>query len=1094
MDFAQALVDKQITDPLWPEPVRILRVTRSGSSYQVTAEGLRSQRVHKRLLPAQALERLAGAGAQEANFAGDPELYALGIEARRIQLGHTFDPFFAVSTSRIDPLPHQLEAVYGVLLKKPQIRFLLADDPGAGKTVMAGLTLKELKYRGLAERVLVVTPANLTDQWRREMKDKFGERFEVMNATTARAFYDENPWTVRPHVITSMDFAKHDPYLQQLSQAHWDLVIVDEAHKFSATRYGKDTKKSLRYHLGEVLSSSAEQLLFLTATPHQGDDEKFRLLLDLLQPDLFATTALLQEAAREDENPIMLRRLKEDMTDFEGKPLFPPRSVHTPEFRLTASERVLYEKVTEYVTKHFKRAWSEKKRNIGLTMTVLQRRLASSTYAIARSLENRHKRLSTLKDELSRLDEDELWTLSDEELEDLPEEERWQLEDELAERLTLAQNLPELEREIRELKALADEAAVLARIEQDRKLSELRKILDGLPKHEKLLIFTEHKDTLDYIARVLRKQGESLTSIDGSMRLEDRIAAEREFRDEKRIMVATEAAGEGINLQFCSVMVNYDLPWNPTRLEQRMGRIHRYGQRYDVHIYNLVAQGTREGDVLGRLLTKLEAMRAQLGSDRVYDVVGELLADVNLERLISEHLLGRRSLAEIQALVDARLSPERVDFIREVTLEALAQRELDLSRLREQKHDSELRRLQPEYVERFFDAAFVRLGGTIDRRQDGLLRLRVPYEVRQLNEAIANEYPRATFDGKAMLDAEFIAPGHPLFDAVLRRTLEDAAPALAQGAAFALPSLTHDELVAHLELSVVDGTGQTVSRRLFALQEGSAVRAAQPRILVDATPAAPSPSPPDAGAAKERLREWAHDALLEPFLAEVSEARSREVAIRRKYGLKSLRHLIGESSKKLTQFKLKARGGEDMALPILQEERRLKALRERQQSLEARLEQEASLTPEPAELLGLALLGPLSAERLGDASPEVRRAVELAAMAHVMAYERAQGRDPKDVSAENLGYDVESGDRAIEVKGRAGTGDIVLTPNEWITAGRLEELYYLYIVTDALTAPKLHVIRDPARNLEAVEAHSVVSYVVAEQSWQQAVREERETA
>ncbi len=989
-------------------------------------------------------------------------------------------------------MPHQLEAVYGALLKKPRIRFLLADDPGAGKTVMAGLTLKELKYRGLAERVLVVTPANLTDQWRRELKDKFGERFEVVNRSTVNALYDENPWKVRPHAITSMDFAKGEPQVEMLERAHWDLVIIDEAHKLSATRYGSDVKKSQCYRLGEVLSRSSEHLLFLTATPHQGD-EKFRLLLDLLQPDLFATTELLEEAARLDENPIMLRRLKEDMTNFEGRPLFPPRYVHTPEFKLTPSERKLYEKVTEYVSKHFKRAWSENKRNIGLTMTVLQRRLASSSYAIARSLERRHKRLLTLRDDLGHLDDDPLWHLSDEELSDLPEEERWKFEDELAERLTLADHLPDLERELRELEALSQEATMLARIEQDRKLTELKKILDNLPQGEKLLIFTEHKDTLDYLVRILQRH-EAVTSIDGSMRLEDRIAAERAFRDETRLMVATEAAGEGINLQFCAVMVNYDLPWNPTRLEQRMGRIHRYGQRYDVHIYNLVAQGTREGDVLGRLLVKLEAMRAQLGSDRVYDVVGELLADVNLEKLISEHLLGRKSLAEIQAVMDARLSPERVDFIREVTLEALADRELDLSRLREQKQDSELRRLQPEYVERFFTKAFTRLGGSIETRQDGLLRLRVPYEVRQLGEGIASEYLRATFDGKRTPNAEFIAPGQPLFDAVLNRTLQDAAPALQQGAAFSLPD-ADDGLAAHLELAVVDGAGQTVSRRLFALQESqghseghSGVRTAQPRLLVDATPGSPPSDPPDAQAAKERLRGWAHDHLLEPFLEEVSQTRQRETAIRRKYGEKSLNYLIHESTKKLAQFKLKARAGEDMALAIRQEERRQKGLQERLDALKARLEQEAGLSPEPADLIALAYLSPWQIQELGEPSPEVRREVELAAMRHAMAYERAQGREPYDVSADNVGYDIETGERAIEVKGRAGTGSIIVTPNEWITAGRLEELYYLYIVTDALTDPKLHIIRDPAGHLEAVETHGIVSYLISEQAWQEAAQ------
>jgi len=1025
----QNLIDRRLDGSQWPEPVKVVRIAPLGQEFEVLAEGLLSRRLHKRLLDETALAELVQTVSQPTDFSGNPELFALGVEARRIELGYTFDPFFAVSTSRIDPLPHQLEAVYGTLLKKPRIRFLLADDPGAGKTVMAGLLLKELKYRGIALRILVVTPANLTDQWRREMKEKFGERFEVVNRDTVAALYDENPWTSKNQVITSVDFAKREPYLGQLEHAAWDLVIVDEAHKLSARRYGSEVKRSQRYRLGEVLSRTGTQVLFLTATPHQGDDEQFRLLLNLLEEDLFANREILEDAAKANENPILLLRLKENMTDFEGKPIFTPRHVHTPGFRLTPSERKLYKDVTEYVTKHFKLAWSTGKRNVGLAMTVLQRRLASSTYAIARSLENRHDRLVRLKAEVQRIDDNPYWQLSEEELEDLPEEERWQIEDDIAERLTLSKNMPDLEQEISELKALSERATTLARIEQDRKLDELFKIIDSLPKDEKLLIFTEHKDTLVFLVRVLEKKGYTVSQIDGSMRLEDRVAAEKAFRYETKIMVATEAAGEGINLQFCSVMVNYDLPWNPTRLEQRMGRIHRYGQEFDVNIYNLVAQGTREGDVLGRLLEKLDAMREQLGSDRVYDVVGELLADVNLGNLIQEHLLGRKSLKEIQAMVDARVSPERIEHLREITLDSMAQRELDLSRLREQRRDSELHRLQPEYVERFFLAAFRRLEGTAEPRQDGLWRLKVPFELRQKFERLEGQYLRATFKPKDQ-DAEFVAPGHPLFDAVLTQTVADASTVLSRGASFYLPQADAPGPLGYLELAVEDGYGQTVSRKLFAgLQVATAltdtqdeqVSALPARVLVDAEPnPAPDLGEADAGTSEDIFRAWAHDALLQAFLAETRATRSREVAIRRKYGERSLNHLVRESTRKLTTYRVKERQGEDMALPMLQEERRLKTLQERLAALRERLDKEESLSVVPAELIALAHVMPMKAKDLPDEDdPEVRRKVELAAMDVVMAFEREAGRIPEDVSADNVGFDIRSSDRAIEVKGRA---------------------------------------------------------------------------
>ena len=1080
----QALLDQVVEAPFWPEPVRVLRIDPEGGRFHLVAEGLESQKVYRLLLDEEKVAQLLGSlGAKAPPFAGDGELLALGVEARRIRLGYLFDPFFAVSASRIDPLPHQLEAVYGVLLKKPRVRFLLADDPGAGKTIMAGLLLKELKYRGVVSRTLVVVPANLTDQWRRELKEKFGETFEVMNREGVGALYGENPWLRRSQVITSLDFAKREENLRLLEQAHWDLVVVDEAHKLSATRYGLEVKKSQRYRLGEVLSRQSTHMLFLTATPHQGDEEKFRLLLDLLEPQLFANTALLQEAAQRGENPILLRRLKEDMTDFEGKPLFPPRYVHTLAFRLSPSEEMLYQEVSDYVARHFRRAWDQGRRNVGLAMAVLQRRLASSTYAIAQSLENRRKRLAALREQVLKLQENSQGELGEEELEELPEAERWKLEDELVERLTLARNLPELEEELAQLEALAKKARTLARLEDDRKLQKLLEVLHSL-QGEKLLVFTEHKATLEFLVGVLRKRGYAVTSMDGSMSLEERVQREREFRDRAQVMVATEAAGEGINLQFCAVMVNYDLPWNPTRLEQRMGRVHRYGQRYDVHVYNLVAENTREGKVLQVVLDKLEAMRAQMGSDRVYDVVGELLADVNLEDLILAHLAGRKTLEEIRAMVEARLSPERLEFIRRVTLEALAKRELDLSRLRQEKARSEEHRLQPEYIQRFFVRALGRLGGSVQRRGDGLFRVSVPHHLlRKQPGVLVREYPRVVFDPRARLEAELIAPGHPLFDQVLEEILAQSAPVLRQGATF-LYDGEREGVLGYLELAVVDGLGQTVARRLFALlMDGERVWQVPPELLVDAEPTIPPQHPlPSPKEVEGRFLEWAYQHLVDAFFQSVLAERTQEVEIRRKYAQKSLEFLIAESAKKLTEYKLK--GDEAMRLAIQQEERRLRELEERQRTLEMDLKKALSLNPEPAQVVALAYLYPRSLGLPDEEDPEVRQRVEEAAMQVAMAYERKEGRNPVDVSQENLGYDLRSEGRFIEVKGRAGVGPVVLTPNEWIAARRLGAHYWLYIVTEALTSPRLHLIQDPAARLKPGEEVQVVRYVVDQEEWQ----------
>ena len=1080
MDDHRVLKGQRIEAPYWPEPVEVLDVRPVGASFEVIVELLDSGQVSKQVLDSNALQALLGKVDAKAPFSANPELFLLGVEAHRIKLGYTFDPYFAVWASRVDPLPHQLEAVYGVLLKRPKVRFLLADDPGAGKTIMAGLFLKELKYRGVLKRVLVVTPANLTDQWRRELKEKFNETFVVANRETTRAYFGESFWEKHDRVITSLDFAKREPYIDELRSVSWDLIIVDEAHKLSATRYGREIKRSQRYRLGEVLSKTTTHLLFLTATPHQGDPEKFRLLLDLLEPNLFASQAILEEASRSGENPVLLRRLKEDMTDFEGRPLFPPRHVHTPSFRLSPSERQLYERVTEYVKKHFNRALEEKKRNVGLAMTVLQRRLASSTYAVASSLENRLRRLERLKEETieyrDRLSQNEEAV---EDLEDLPEEERWRVEEELL-KLTLARNLPELEAEIAELKALAREARLLAKLEDDTKLKELLRVLKSL-NGEKLLVFTEHRDTLRFLVGVLRRKGYAVTSIEGGMRLEDRIEREREFRDEAQVMVATEAAGEGINLQFCSVMVNYDLPWNPTRLEQRMGRIHRYGQKYEVNIYNLVAEDTREGEVLRLLLEKLEAMRRELGSDRVYDVVGELLAGVDLERLILEHIAGRKRLADIRAAVEARLDPDRIERLREITLEALAKREVDLSRLRQDLKRSEAVRLEPAYTERFFVRALTLLGGRAERRRGNRYQITLPPQLAE-KRGVPRSLKGATFDPRARYEAELLAPGHPVFDAVLDAVIEKARPALNTGAVLESPHVEGPAGLAYFRLGVQNGLGQVVSRRLVAIQGTKPPKAVPANLLVDARPPERRAQPENVAFESEGLKEWVYGEVLTAFLEEVRGEQERELAIRRKYGLKSLEFLIQESSKRLANLKVRADAGEELDLPIRQEEERLRSLVQRKEAFLKELERASQIHAEAAETLALAWLLPLSEAGLEE-DPEQRKRVEEAAMRLAIEYERSQGRTPKDVSQENLGYDIASSGRFIEVKGKAGVGPVALTPNEWFTARHLGEDYFLYIVVNALTAPTLYIIQNPAAKLDPGEEVGVVRYLLAWEAW-----------
>ena len=1120
----------------WPEPIKVIATRAIGQRVQIFATGLNSRTSYDVTLSQQQISaevRIIQCGLLE--FSGDAASFRLAVEAWRIRLAHEFDPHFAVSVSQIDPLPHQLEAVYHYILPRPRARFLLADDPGAGKTIMAGLLLKELKIRGLVDRTLIVTPANLTDQWRREMKERFAEVFQVVRGGTLEDLYGRNVWVDTAQCITSMDFAKpsrrpeRQHVFEALKEGHWDLIIADEAHKMAAYQRGEERgpDKSERYKLGEALSDRCDHFLMLTATPHKGDPENFRLLLQLLDKEMFESPRSLEVALQNREAPLFLRRLKEDMVDFpkpgetKAPRLFRERHVKTVTFRLkdSPSEWHLYEEVTKYVEDQSVRAAAAGKRGrlIGLTLALLQRRLASSIRAIRRSLERRHKRLSSRLEHIDRLEEMKE-DLEPEDIEEMTEEERWAYE-ELLEGVSLATTKEELAWECRELEKLIGLAKEAERARSEVKLGELKRLLEDegfFSSGTKLLVFTEHKDTLDYLVEQLRRWGFTVTQIHSSMKLGDettlgtRIYAEREFRDPEgaQIMVATEAAGEGINLHYsCWVMMNYDIPWNPNRLEQRMGRIHRYGQTRDVLAFNLVAADTREGEVLYTLLEKIEEIRQALGSDRVYDVVSEILPGARLDQLFRQALSRQISWEEFKDRLAKEVSPDKISTIREATLEGLATRHIDLATLMAENRKAKERRLVPEYIERFFLDAFQSFGGQVSRRQDGLLRIeRVPLtfqhilpDLRRRFGAVAREYRKVTFRKeqlKQYTDAELMGPGHPLFESVLTKVLKEHVTHLRNGAIFYDADRNAPSWVTFYYARVQDGRGQAVGGRLFALevsQDGS-ISIANPSRLLDCKPAGEvPPALPESSDALvgDALLEWAYDRTFDPFLEEIRERRKRELDMAERHVRLSLDHLISESVSKLMRYRKRRDAGEDMAAALRQEETRKQELEERKERRLREITLERNLTLTTPEVLGTALVLPLPAEP-GKVRPRRDEEVERLAMEVAIAYEQDAGRRPENVSQENLGFDIRSwgSDRTIryiEVKGRAGTGAVWLTPNEWQIAQRFGEAYWLYIVFNTTTESQLKCIQDPVNSLRVVEEKEIVRYIVPVESWQEAV-------
>jgi superfamily II DNA or RNA helicase len=1122
-DLLQQLGDGTILEgPHWTEPVRVLTAKARASKIEVQAVGLHSKRLWTKLLNSSDFDgaiKVTQAG-RLAALDGNPTHFRLAAEAHRIRLAFQYDPHFAVSVSQVDPLPHQMDAVYNHLLTQPRIRFLIADDPGAGKTIMGGLTIKELKFRGLVERILIVTPANLTPQWRRELHDKFGETFTVVNRGLVDGAYGRNVWQDNDQCITSIDFvARQDDILNLLRDVRWDLVICDEAHKMAAYRYGARVNKTQRYELGEFLRERTDHFLFLTATPHKGDPDNFALLLQLLDRDLYVTGNILAEASAHDENRIMIRRLKEDMRKFDGSPCFPPRHVQTLPYKLAPDELKLYEAVTDYVQNNFQRATQAENRNVGLALTVLQRRLASSFAAIRLSLERRLRRLRELH-RLGKLRQ-EFGELP-EELDDLTEGDRWQFEDALVERVTMAENMAELEAEIDQLNNLVKLARHTERHVPETKFEELRSVvsqhLSG--RLERLLVFTEHKDTLDFLVGKLTNLGFHCCTIHGGMALEKRIAAEREFFEKNpSIMVATEAAGEGINLQFCSLMVNYDIPWNPNRLEQRMGRIHRYGQQHEAMIYNLVAENTREGEVMDRLLHKLEDMRKALGSDRVYDVIGEIIPAPRFEALMKDWLSRRRTMTEILAEIDVQTDPEQVARMRaDMEDKALGSRYIDLSKLQADQQQSKEHRLMPEYIEKFFVEAYRSFGGTItslkDRKSCWSIS-RVPPDLRKLPAHLERKYGKIgtayvelTFDKEQVVgysDLEFIGPGHPLFEGVVERVLREYGSSLRQGAVFYNADATEATVLWLLKCAVEDGRGHPVGERLFAIHRTAGrFRKSQPYALLDLK--APEGNPELAqdirqtATDEDQIIEWSLDEVTGVYFKEIAERRTKELTIKEKYVRKSLQFLISESAKKITRYDTQLRQLRDETDPkrlsILgnraQEDHRRSELSQRLRDRLGEIERERHLSEKPPEIVGVAVILPPPREMAASvegmtSDPEIERiAVQTARQ-----YEIGQGRKPVSVEEENCGWDLTSllegqVSRYIEVKGRAGEGGVALTPNEWIKAQRFGKDYWLYVVVNCATKPELYLIQDPASKLNPREEVSVVRYMVGQADWKRA--------
>lgn len=1110
--------------PIFPEPVQVIVSSARGASLQIVGRGLRSNQVFDRILTPDQIALLEGSPESEP-YDGDARKFRLGIEAQRLGLAYEYDPYFSLSIARVDPLPHQLEAVYDYFMRLPRIRFLLADDPGAGKTIMAGLLIKELKIRGLIKRILIITPANLTFQWQRELKDKFRENFEVVRSDVLRANYGSNPWQDKNQVVTSVSWVSRvDDAKESLLRSRWDLIIVDEAHKMSA--YSTE-KKTLAYQLGEALSWMTDHYLLMTATPHKGDPENFSLFLQLLDRDVYGDVKSLELAMEDREAPFYLRRVKEALVTFPdpetGKVqmLFTKRHVKTTEFQISEEELDFYDRLTRYVEDQSIKAAADdsaRGRALAFTMAMLQRRFASSMYAVRRSLERmRDKREHILKDP-EGYRKDQVNRRLPEDFDDLTDEEQQEIISQLED--VVASVDPEaLREEIADLGKLISHAKELEAREIETKLTALRDLLvkQGIfsdPKM-KLLIFTEHKDTLDYLAGdgrdgrplgKLREWGLSLTMIHGGMKIGDRdtphsrIYAEREFRESAQVLVATEAAGEGINLQFCWLMINYDIPWNPVRLEQRMGRIHRYGQEKDCLIFNFVSTNTREGRVLQKLFERIEAIQDDLDPKRtgkIFNVLGDVFPSNQLERMLRDMYARNQTEDVIKARIVEQVDTSHFRSITESTLEGLAKRELNLSAIVGKSAEARERRLVPEVIEDFFiqAAPLAGLAPKALKADDHRYRIgRVPRNLWSIGERLeprvgklGKEYGTIIFDKEILKQdgtLEWVTPGHPLFEAVREDASEQVRGDVSRGAVF---YDLHARLPYKLDVfsgSIRDGRGRVLNQRIFAVQTSAdgSLSIRQPTIFLDlAAPDSPALPP-----ALESLpsRAALEDCLilhaLDPMLAETRREREREVSTISRHIEISLGEIINRENLILADLiSQKESGSTETGLDgrIKISEDKLIELDHRLLNRRNELEQERQCSVGDIQHIGSAWVlphpdreSPKIAAMVSD--PEIERIAIQTAIRH----EESEGRVVDSVESENRGFDLISRKphpedpktaidvRFIEVKGRAHTGEIALTSNEYKTAQRLGRDFFLYVVFHCATPePSLNILRDPSK-------------------------------
>ena len=1120
------------------EPIRIVSVDSAGPDavtvYYKTSSGKLLERMLFRS-DEPALSQEASGRPWAFDAPGDD--YKLVVEALRINVAHLFDPMMAVHTSNVEPLPHQITAVYESMLPRQPLRFVLADDPGAGKTIMAGLFIRELIMRADARRILIVAPGGLVDQWQDEMFEKFGLYIEIFGREMEEQSRIGNPFEERDLLIVRLDQLSRSEELQQKLQVaqRWDLIVCDEAHKMSASWYGSKIDPTKRFKLGQLLGTLTRHFLLMTATPHNGKEEDFQLFLSLLDTDRFYGK-FRDGVHKVDVSDIMRRMVKEDLLKFDGTRLFPERRAYSVKYRLSDLEYDLYSAVTEYVKNEMNRAAAledaNRKGTVGFALTCLQRRLASSPEAIFQSLVRRSKRLQQRLEEEKVKQRQGIFSptlvsinqLSDEDEEFLSREDE-ETTEEVVSQATAAKTIQELEAEIAILSGLIEKARNVRHSGQDKKWEELSRLFQNDPEmkslasgHHKLIIFTEHRDTLSYLAdKVKGVLGDpsAVVIIHGGIAREERRKIQELFCNDKsvRVLIATDAAGEGINLQRANLMVNYDLPWNPNRIEQRFGRIHRIGQQEVCHLWNLVAIGTRESAVFEKLCDKL-AIESRALNGRVFNVLGSAFEGKSLKDLLIEAIRygdDPAVKARLQEQVEGVLDHKHLQQLMERN--ALCEEIMDEKRLfavKEEMDKAEARKLQPYFIKAFFSKSFQALGGELKPREVGRFEIsHVPALIRERDrqitgrdrrninpvitryERICFEKQYVNYESKPM--AILIHPGHPLMQALTDLVIEQHRDKLRRGAALVdvVDCGTTPKMLLILDHAVKEGVNQdmVVSRRMqfvYIDAQGRVTNAGwaphldlrplssdETKIMQDVIQ-----SSQFGQNLEQAALGYASSVLVPDHYREVKERRESMVDKTLRSVQERLVKEINFWSDRHIKLQEDKAAGKDVRLNTEMVRRTIDDLTARLEVRRKELAGMRQVISAPPVILGAALVIPqgLLMQRSGNLGfcedPEARKRIEEAAMKAVITAEQVRGYTTYDVSNQKCGWDITSRSqpgvrpevvRHIEVKGRAKDATTVtVTRNEIMYALNQADKFILAIVTvdgDRVDGP--HYVQKP---------------------------------